>query len=215
MKKPNPLAVLDDFTLSLSEADFERIAVSEAQESALPPDSDEEAQSLSEKFDAIERAKAPPRINRDYTPEDFDEEETAELLDSLDIGAYPRLPAGSYKDSVTFCEVFLPSVKADYDAKGWGVFECILVFPHSHVTDADVNAFKRSVTARISRLREMRPNLPTFRVVHAHYEILADRKHVALRCIRMSQARYSQWYKEHRNKLAEHQSIDRKLADLL
>lgn len=181
------------FDLGLTEADMDAIMASET----------------TEPKPASKRYAVP----LDEVHEEIEDEEN--ILDELDLGSFPLVPAGGHNDSSYFCEQFLTSIREVYTEKGVGTFECILRFPHNKVTDEVVESFLRSVSARISRMRSMNRKVAPFRVVHAHYEILPDKRHVALRTIRMTEERYQIWYRENRKKIAEKKSIDRKLANLL
>lgn len=150
----------------------------------------------------------------EVAPERILDEEN--ILDELDLSAYPIVPAGGYNDSSIFCEQFLLHVKEAYDAKGIGTFECVLQFPYGGIGDIEVQAYQRSISSRISRMRTMaKPQPAPFRIVHAQYEILPDRKHVMMRTHRMTEDRYNRWFRDKRKAYAEKTSIDRKLASLL
>lgn len=113
------------------------------------------------------------------------------IVDELDLGAYPVIPAGGTTDSVHWTEQFLIAVKKDFDEKGIGIFDSILQFPHSRVNDEDVNRFQKAVSARISRIRAAAGGAArNFRVAFIQHEILADNKHVAFRAARMTEAKF-------------------------
>lgn len=149
-------------------------------------------------------------------PDDDDDFDTTAILDQLDYGSYPRLPAGNYNDSVNFCEHFLSRVKEEYDRRGIGTFECVLVFPHNRTNDAHVEQFRHSVAARISRIRAAaQGHVPQFRIVFMQWEILADGKHVLLKAARMSYDKYKEYDSRARKANAPGKAMDAKLSNLL
>lgn len=209
-----------DMSLDFSSVDMDRLVAGISAETRALSTYD------GQKLPRIRRA---PASQSDHTPapgtrrheeplpdiEPFDLDEVDQMLDELDLSAYPKVQAGGSGDSVTFCERFLPAVLDDYTRTGKGIYECILVFPHNRVTDEIVRSFNHSITARISRLRAQRPNITPFRVVFDAYEILPDRMHVLSRVIRITEALYPELKREQRARRPNAVDADKKLAQYL
>lgn len=152
----------------------------------------------------------------DLPQDDPQESPREEALDELDLSAYNRHWAGAFGDSADYTEHFLAEVAEAYNERGYGRYDCLLVFRHSRVTDADVFRFRRSVASRISRLRAVAPKrVADFRVVTEDYMILPDRQHVLFRLARMSENYYRAWVTAQRSEKAKERSINERLAQLL
>jgi len=139
---------------------------------------------------AAARHTAEPSI---YTPNQLLPPE----LSDLDLGAYDIIQVEARGGVERFLGLYLPNTRDAFTATGVGVYECILRFPFKRaVNDEDVKQYMSRCRSMLSRLRQASPDAAFFFMVLVQYEILPDRKHVAMSVARMAQKNYSVWASE-------------------
>lgn len=130
-----------------------------------------------------------------YTPNELLPPE----LDGMDLSAYDIIEVEVRGGAEKFLGLYLQNTKATYATTGVGVYECVLRFAFRRaVNDEDVIQYFARCRAMLSRLRKENPKAEFFYLALMQYEILPDRKHVAVSTGRMAPANYGVWISEKR-----------------
>ena len=143
---------------------------------------------------------------------------TSQFAAFIDAAGLQDLPVHQIDDAAStslFVEAFLAAVRDEYNETGIGTYTCVLRFS-SYVTEDSVSRFLHSVSARISRIRQMASSkLAKFFVVTDEKMLFPEVKVVVLRMKRMTAPAYEDWFSDRRSRQATSASINHKLKDLL
>lgn len=112
------------------------------------------------------------------------------ILEALDIGDYPQHIAGVPGVAVEFLESFLAAVRDEYTTKGCAVYQCIWYF-NFPANEEDVRRYSNAVRAAMSRVRRSAGNQDSSIVALLRFEILPDRRYVAVNYARMTRTIHS------------------------
>jgi hypothetical protein len=147
-----------------------------------------------------------------YTPNELLPPE----LDGMDLGAYDIVEVSQRGGVEKFLGLYLPNTRIGFAQTGVAVYECILRFPFRRpVNDEDVKAYMQRCRSMLSRLRAEKPEAPFFYMALVQYEILRDRKHVAIGVARMAPPNYSVWASEQKKTRDKMRSTISQLKDML